>query len=273
MVMDKIDIKDIDFDSLKKLRFQGSLATVYKDGSECVKIFKKMKNFNVETLYDKFMRMDGIKIDGVLMPTCLIMDENGLRGYIMPYYENSVSLNRFCYYPEHMESAEILRAVKKASIILKEIHKNGIICQDLSFDNILINRNLEIAYCDMDGCWYDELRSECVSKLLKKYLFDYRGQKIIVSKNLDRLSMLLSLFQVMYLREIQKLSDKRYNYLADNLKTMENLRKYANILRDKEELIPDLPYLDDIIDDADAFVIDRNKQRNILQRKFNFNIL
>lgn len=266
--MDKIKISDIDFNSLKKLSSQGSLATVYKSGDECIKIFKSMENYNKEALYNKLTAMDGIKIDGVLMPSTLIMEGFHLRGYIMPYFPDSMNLNDYFCISKSVESAEILAAIKKASLILRKIHDEDIICQDLSFDNILINRDGDIVFCDIDGCHYKYHYSDCISTLLRDYMVKYRHEKIIVSENLDRLSMMLSMVYLMYFRKLQILSNKRYNYLADNLKSLQSARKYVDALKDKYGPIPDIPYLDEIIDDSDEFLIDRSKQVNLAQRLY-----
>ncbi len=106
--------------------------------------------------------------------------------------------------------------------------------------------------------------------LLKEYMIDYRGELVVISRNLDRLSMMLSMFYLMYYREVQKMTDKRYAYLANNLKSLENAKLYAEILADKNRPIPDIPYLDEIIDDSDEFLIDRAKQVTLVQRLYSF---
>ena len=268
MVMDKIKISDINFGLLEELSFQGSIATVYKSGNDCVKIFKSMDNSSQERLYNKLTAMDGIKIDGVIMPSTLIMEGFHLRGYIMPYFADSMNLNDYFNRYQYVESSDMLDAIKKASLILRKIHDEDIICQDLSFENILINDFNDVAFCDMDGCHYKNHRSDYVSLILKRYIVDYRKNDMVASKNFDRLSMFLSMIYIMYFREIQKLSNRKYDYLANNLKTLENLRKYYDILKNKHQTIPEIPYLDEIIDDSDEFLINRGKQVNLVQRLY-----
>ena len=268
--MEKINIKDIDFSSLKTNRFQGTLSTIYHSDDQCYKIFKKMDNFDEDMLYQKLMAMQDIKLDRVLMPTALIIEGNQLCGYVMPRFDNSLSLNDYFSRTRFVESKDILNAIKRASLILRDIHDQGIIYQDLSFDNILINQEQQIMFCDIDSCYYKPFRSECISMLLKEYMIDYRGELVVISRNLDRLSMMLSMFYLMYYREVQKMTNKRYAYLANNLKSLENAKLYAEILADKNRPIPDIPYLDEIIDDSDEFLIDRAKQVTLVQRLYSF---
>ena len=207
--------------------------------------------------------MDGMTIDGVLMPVSLIMQNDILHGYIMKKFKNSTNLNDYFNNTRYINSADILKAIKKASLILKDIHSKEIICQDLSFDNILIDQDSNIMICDIDGCKYKEHSSPFISLLLKVLINDYRKEPIYVSENTDRISMMISMFYLMYFEEVQKLTEKEYHSLSDNIKTLENARKYANILIDRNSKIFNIPYLDELIDENDSFVIDRNKQLSL----------
>ena len=107
-----------------------------------------------------------------------------------------------------------------------------------------------------------------MSVLLKRFLIDYRKDKLCyVSKNTDRISFMLSFYLVMYLQELQKLSKKEYHSLSDNISTLENCREYANMLLGYRTL-PEIPYLDELINDNDSYIIDRDKQISIKQKIF-----
>ena len=127
---------------------------------------------------------------------------------------------------------------------------------------------LNIKYSDIDGCAFKDYRSPFVSVLLKRFLIDYRKDKLCyVSKNTDRISFMLSFYLVMYLQELQKLSKKEYHSLSDNISTLENCREYANMLLGYRTL-PEIPYLDELINDNDSYIIDRDKQISIKQKIF-----
>lgn len=262
--MENISLKDIDFKSLKLLKCQGTQSTIYESGNICIKIFKNVKKEDQKILYRKFKEMSGISIKNVLMPIDLIMENGTLRGYTMENFKNSSCLyNRFTA-NRYENSKNILQALKKASIILKEIHNSGIVCQDLSFDNILIDNHNNIKYCDIDGCAYHHYQSPYISILLKRYLFDYRGEDFwMPSKNFDRMSFMLSFYILMYCRELQSLSNRQYNSLAGSIKTIENTTKYANRLIDTNHKLPFIPYMDELIENNDNYVIDRSKQFSI----------
>ena len=211
--------------------------------------------------------MDGIKIDGVILPKQLIMNDGKLQGYTMDYFIDSKPLtDKFMV--RYVDCKELFNCVLKASHILRKIHQNDIIYQDLSFENILVNNKGDVAFCDLDGCSYKEHSSPFISVLLKKFFNDYRGESAPISPNLDRISMMISFYYLIYIEELQKLSKKQYHKLSDKIKTLENLREYANILVDKTNNISYIPYLDELIDVDDNYIIDREKQISLVRRIF-----
>ncbi len=261
--MDKIKLNDIDLSSLKQTEFQGTKSTVYEDGDKCIKILNGLYPKEKRLLHNKFLEMDGMTINGVLLPTSLIIQDNVLEGYIMDNFKNSATLYDFFASQRYINCKELFEALKKASKILKDIHNNGIIYQDLSFENILINKSGNVMYCDVDACSYKNHTSFFISKLLFQFLFDYRHEVELnfrPSKNSDKLSMILSLLNLLYLQEVQNLSRWEYHSLSRHISTIKNLKPYVRELLNLENEIPELPYLDEVINDGDNYDIDRSKQ-------------
>ena len=56
----------------------------------------------------------------------------------MRYFSNSIPLSDK-FLKRYFNCNELLLYVEKASTILRNVHCNGIVCQDLSFENILVN--------------------------------------------------------------------------------------------------------------------------------------
>ena len=210
--------------------------------------------------------MDGLVIDDVILPNCLILDGDKLIGYIMEYFKDSIPISDYLTLTRYINCKTIFSITKKVSIILRHIHENNIICQDLSFDNILIDKDRNIKYSDIDGCMYKEYKSPFMSHVLQS-LFDYRKDPFhYFSKNTDRISLMLSFYAATYLKELQKLSKKKYHSLSDNMQTLENCREYASKLLSRCRILPDIPYMDELIDDADDYIIDREKQLGLIHR-------
>lgn len=266
--MNKINIKEINLSSLQKLNSQGTLSTIYTDGNLCYKILNDYYQNEKEDLYRKFLEMEGIKIDNVLLPLDLILENNQLVGYIMAYFQNSISLaNKFskrCF-----NCNELLVYVEKASRILRDIHNNGIICQDLSFRNILVDDKGNVVFCDMDSCAYKAYETPFYSGLLLDFLVKYRKAKVYAHKDNDKLSMILSFYLTMYGKELQRINKKQYHKLSNNISTLENLKETANLLIDKKQIIRDIPYLDEVIDLSNNYEINREKILNFRNRGLN----
>ena len=248
--MNKINYNDIDFSLLKKSEIQGTTSTVYENGDECIKIINGLFPYEKRDLYKKFLEMDGIKINGVLLPTGLIIKDNNLYGYTMNNFKNSINLND--YFDKKIDYAILFDIIKRVSVILKEIHNNQIIYEDLSFDNILIDASFNIMFSDIDGCTYKNYSSPFISYILNNYISNYRGEDIHISKNLDRISMMLSMIYLVYKEEIKYLDVNYCEHISKDIKTLQNLKKYVKIFVDKKSDISNIPYLDEIIDDFDC---------------------
>ena len=263
--MEKINLNDINFSSLQKLKTQGTQSTIYTDGNICYKIVDGLYPSEKRELYEKFIAMDGIKIDNVILPKDLIVKNGKLEGYTMDYFKDSMPLSDK-FEKRYFNCKDLFNYVVKASATLRDIHNNGIICQDLSFENLLVNDNGEIVFCDMDGCNYGRFNSPFCSIVLKDFLVDYRKSHLHIKEDIDKLSMILSFYLIVYGEVLQKITKKQYHILSDNIHTLENLRHIANILVNKDFRIENLPYLDEYIDITDDYEIDREKVLNFKQK-------
>ena len=185
----------------------------------------------------------------------------------MDYFSNSIPLSdRFSV--RYVDSKKLFDYVLKASKILRTIHNNDIICQDLSFENILVDSKGNVAFCDLDGCSYNGHIAPFISVLMKKFFIDYRDEKLLLSTNLDRISMMISFYYLIYAKEIQHLTKRQYHKLSYKITTLENARIYANMLVDRSNSIGEIPYLDELIDPNDDYIYDRDKQLGLVRRIF-----
>lgn len=265
--MERINFKDIDFSSLSKLQQQGTKSSLYRDEHTCYKILDGLYEEEKWDLYKKFIDMDGIQIDGVLLPRQLIIQDNKLYGYTMDYFVDSMSLSDK-FMGRYVDCKKLFNCVIKASYILRNIHKQGIICQDLSFENILVNDSDNVAFCDLDGCSYKNNVSPFISLLMKRFVVDYRKEQINLFFNLDRISMMISFYYLIFAKELQVLSKKEYQKLSDKIVTLENSKKYADLLVNTKVPINYIPYLDELIDINDDYIYDREKQISLIKRLF-----
>lgn len=265
--MEEIKLREIDLSTLQKLQSQGTQSTIYTDGDICYKFLDGFYSNEKIDLYRKFLDLDEVKVNNVLLPQNLIIEDGLLKGYTMRYFKNSMPLSDK-FLKRYFNCNELLTYVEKASRILRDIHSNGIGCQDLSFENILIDNKGNVVFCDIDGCTYKDHHSPFFSILFKEFLVDYRKSRVSTVEDVDKISMILSFYLTLYGEVLQRITKRQYHTLSDNMHTLENLGEVVNMLVDKKGPIHDIPYLDEVIDLTDDYEIDRKKVLTIKQKIF-----
>lgn len=265
--MEKIQLSDIDFSKVYELEHKGHKSVIFRHQNECIKIFTGLYAEEKEEIYRKFLELEELNIEGIILPQKFIYQNGEIEGYVMEYYDGSKSLiEKFTTTP-YVDIHQMLDAIKKASHILRELHQNEIICQTLSFDKILVDKFGNVKFCDLDRCRYKNNEPLHLSSILKSFIIDYKKQKgIDVTKNLDRLAMMLSLIYLFYLKEIQNISKRNYNKISGDIQTLQNAQIYVELLRKRNGSIPNIPYLDEIISMEDKGYLERDKQYGIVER-------
>jgi hypothetical protein len=254
--MQTINYQDIDLSSMELSKIQGTKSSVYIDNDKCYKILDKLYMSEKMNLLKKFNGMDGITIDGVILPKELIMDRNMLVGYTMDYFKDSMDLYDFFTQGRFVDVNDIFLAVKKASLIARKAHEKGIVLQDFSFDNILSNKDSDIRICDIDGCKFNGEKSPFISRIMHNYFNVLLRRRFTIDENFDNQSLLLSMIVSIYHGMVINMDT--YDTLSGEIKTLKDIRSiFSSLLRDPDTKVP---YLDEIICDNDHFVIDRDKQ-------------
>ena len=256
MTMQSINYKDLDLKNMKLNETQGSNSKVYVDGDTCYKIFNPGSISGIYTLEKKIKAMEGLKINGIILPKDLVIKDNKMAGYSMDYVPNSTDLTDHFGSTQLVDVHDILVATAKASHILEEAHENGMLLCDVSFNNVLINRDTgDISICDIDNCQYQGYKSEYASILTSLYYKRMRCAAYI-DENFDRQAMLLAFLATIYCKLISNMED--YDTLSDKIQTLSDLRFVV------EEVLYDpraqVPYLYEFINEDEHFIIDRNKQ-------------
>lgn len=258
--MIKIDKNDIDFKKLYKIDCQGTNSTIYTDGSTCFKLLDKTCFDEKKSIYKKFNELSGEKIEGVIMPEDFIFDSGEFIGYTMPYFGDSMPLSDK-FFTRKVDLKKLSDALKKTSIIMRKLHDMKIVCRDFSFENVLINSNGEVAYCDLDACGFKNYESLYISYLLKRFMVDYRQNRVACSENTDRISMMISYYYLIFASEIQNVTQKRYLLMSEEVDSIYNSVDVANRLIDRCEFIGEIPYLDEFISSDDIGILDRCKHK------------
>lgn len=265
--MNKIKVQDINFSSMNIMSYQGSKSIMYEDENICYKVLKADCFFSdeLDILEKKLMDMDGINIDGVYLPIDLIVNNDKLVGFTLNKFKQSIPIyDKFV--GKYIDFKELFDYIMKACQILREIHDYKIICQDLSFDNILVDNSGNVAFCDLDGCFYNGYESPFISMPMKKLIYGYRGEELVICENFDRISMLVSLYYLIFNRYLYNIPKRNLDILSRDVETIDRTMVYVKDLLKKSNVLPEVPYLDELIVPEDDYVMDREKQFNLLRR-------
>ena len=254
--MEIIKYNDLDFSKMKKLTSQGSTSTVYETDNHCIKILDKMTPEEKNLIRLKLQEIDGLRIDNVLLPTKFIYNNHSFIGYFMDRFPNSTNLYDNFDQTDIIDFNAFLKALYKTSEIMRDIHNNGIILQDFSFDNILIDKNGNVKICDIDGCSYKGYQGAFMSIIITNYYGIIFRKIFDINQELDKQSLLFSMLVFIYGTYINKM--KQYDELVDKSKTLQNIRPiFESLIKD---LKTEIPYLDELIDLSDNFSFNRAEQ-------------
>ena len=61
--MDKIKLKDINFDSFEMLAQQGTKSSIYRNGNRCIKMLDRLYDDEREAVFRKFLDIEELEIE------------------------------------------------------------------------------------------------------------------------------------------------------------------------------------------------------------------
>lgn len=260
-IMDKININDINFNKIKMINTEATQSIIYRDIKYYYKIFKYYNHRDSLMLNYLFRELDGINIEGLLLPKYLITDNNNICGYITDNV-GAKSLDMIYTENKNLDCKKFFEIMKKASILLKKLHEEKIVVCDFNISNILVDKKHNIYLCDIESFKYKGVTSDYVSKLLFLFTYEYRNEMIDINENSDRLSLLLEFLQVIYILATYEINNDYYDYYT-YINTLNNIKPIFKDIMNQEKDIGEIPYLDELIT-LDNYKINRKKQLEII---------
>ena len=243
--MEKINLNDFDFSNnyIKEPGFENGI--VYSNDKERIKMLLNIPYEDKEILLEKLETIEKLNVDGVILPKTLIMYEGYLDGYIMEYPLRAKSFDKMFTSHPYEDIRQMLIAIKRASLVVRNMHKNNIVANDISLNNFVMDINGNVFFTGIETSSYDTYSYPYISKFLK----DFIGNKEIdITKDTDKLLLVLNAIYLFYLKDIRKLSKIRYRKISKDIQSLQNIEKYAMGLRKKNIDIEQLPYIDELLD-------------------------
>ena len=234
--MNIINYSDIDFNRLDKYN-QGrfSKSDFYLLDRELLyKIYDKENNDKKEVLE----AYDSLNKDYIAKTSSLIMDK-GVKGNITKFYEAdnlSTLINK-------KGILNMMKVLLTASKNLEDLHNSDgyPIIGDMHFGNIIVDKNSKPIFVDVDSYGINDISPQCIPGVTSNYL-NYTYNDVEKNQNIDRLSFLLNLFNIIFKKNILMLDNsiyKDYIYLYPFLENLYN--EFIKIKYSSD--IPDVPYL------------------------------
>lgn len=189
----------------------------------------------------------------IVLPQDKLMKLNKSRklfaGYSMEFLDTAVTLSDVC---KSLDVKVLINLLNRISVSIKKIHKRNekIVIGDLGFYNILVNlvdSIFDYFFIDFDNITIgDEFQSERISPLIKDYS-EFKGIRLKVNKNFDRLTFLFYFFDTIFDKTITEVSMYEYDEMVEHISILKDLRNLVIELKKVEGTVPSIPYFHEII--------------------------
>ena len=212
------------------------------------KIFKKDNERIIENKQNKIdCLLTQNKLENVVMPDKKIYRKGKFIGYEMEYMTDMVPLYDLYVFRKNL--GEIINLFYRISLALRDIHNDdrNIIVSDLNDANIIIDRNLDFRIVDFDSAQIGKYAADTIYKKVYTYYLKRKGLNFVLSKNMDKLSLIFVFLSLIGIRDIDDINIEEYDNLFLKGKTLENLRDIILDLKDVQTVLNELPYFDELV--------------------------
>jgi len=251
--MEKIKLKSINIDKLKRIKCKYHMESqLYHDNKKVYKIFYECPKYKLEKKERKIELLnEGPKLPHVVMPIDKLVRDCRFAGYTMKYIYDSIPL--YDIKKRNPDYKLLFKIISTISKNLQTIHSDSrnIMVGDLNFNNIILDKWFNPYFIDFDSCKIDSLENENIPAILWGY-FQTRNIKIpITNQNTDKISLLLSVLDIIFEKDISYITTYEYDKKAEYIKSLTNMKSIVLEMK-KARKIPSVPYVHELIDKADV---------------------
>ncbi len=102
---------------------------------------------------NKIERLADINVQGLILPKYKLEVDGIFEGCVSTYIKEGINFSNM----KNVRLKKKIELYKRASMIMKEAHDNGIILCDVNPNNILYDDKLNVYYCDVDSSKIDNI--------------------------------------------------------------------------------------------------------------------
>lgn len=261
--MQEINLKTLNLKKLNQIQDkQNREGSIYHDEKIAFKIYDKLISSEKERKNIILNELSSIyPIEHVVWPMDKIVSITRkslfhkeiiqTEGNTMKYIPDATQL--FDFKEVSLDGKIFSDIVISSSKTLEEIHKNGIFVPDLSFSNIIFDKNFEHYFVDFDSVSFGK-NNGVLSGMLRWY-FRYKGIDLEVKPNVncDKISLILHFLYVILDKSILSVNNKEYDRISEQIEVLKDLKEVVLEIKKKENVIPTVPYLHEIIKENNNF--------------------
>lgn len=135
----------------------------------------------------------------------------------------------------------------KVSKKLRQLHGMGIIVYDFNLYNILITRNGEPMFIDLEGGKIGQFPASIVSSLLYEH-YQHDFSKLLATRDLDCEALLLAYVKALYYEDIVVWDYQKYHQMIDLLPISDLLCYQLHTLKQWNNEVKTVFYLDELLE-------------------------
>lgn len=249
-----IDVRELDLKDAIKITKGTFESDIYVKDGKAYKIFKTYKFFKdkwriLDKKHKALLLEDSISKQ-IVKPDGIIMKKGEICGLRTDYIDNLGTL--YDISKVYNDVSKFLRIMYSSSQGLKDIHADPLdICvNDLTFYNIIFDEFFNTYYVDADSYEVGRFSASSIADNVYKYCKKRGINPYYACPTLDRFQFAYNFIETLMGKSIRDISLYQFDELAERIKTLKNMREYFKKIK-KSKKVPDVPYLCDLISDAD----------------------
>lgn len=246
--MERIELGNINFGKVYMIKTKYHLESdLYHDNETAYKIFKILPKKQLARKQRKIELLhDGEALPNVVMPKAEIFSEDFFFGYTMDYIKDSINLGDFTQRSKDINL--FFQTLSTISKSVEQIHRDPrkIMIGDLNSNNIIIDKDFNPRFVDIDSCQINGLRNETIPASLALYLKNRSINYIDTTKESDKFSLLLCSLFVIFKKHVDKISMSDFDEKAEKIETLRNMRTLVLEIKRNQQL-SEVPYVHELI--------------------------
>lgn len=209
--LEKLEFNNLDLNKLQELKDVLCSNKLYIDNEYLYKIFNLeiVDESQVDEIKRKISLFDSVNLDFLVTPEKCFYDGDTLKCVASKFIKNSETINDLAI---RKGVSYALDNIIDASKKLRKLHYCGknIVVGDMHFDNIIVDDKNKVYFIDVEGYGIEDFKPTFIPNVTSSF-YDWMNYRQKRDMNMDRVSFLLSLFGVVFEKNIMSIGEYTYD--------------------------------------------------------------